>query len=779
MSFSARSASNPTGRGGFAAPKSSASGSNPLGSGASFAWHGTSATTSAFSSNGGSSAFGTRQGGEHSGYGRVGFAGLAPRPSVIGTPGNSSNPFGVQSFGTSRQVPPGQLNEPLNYPGVAPGVFGSGTFTVNTNGDSGQNTGGWFKNPQHGAVNPISNPFQSKPSTGLVSAQNPFAKVAIAAPTTPANPFKPAMINGAESRFHPGVSPFAPGAATVNPFTTAAKVDSQRSPFGRLPSACSSIGSWPSTGSFSNPNPFSGGGVSSNAFAERKSGNAGVSLFQPHHDGKSGEHEAFPTSVTVPGGTWKFHPHSESQVNVCPVTGTTDSAFKIAGGATPFSNNDGASRFKFSAPAATLKFNFAPKVESGFVAPKQLSQIRTPHQSISKVANAGFSFPKTDPVGGAETTSAGIAPPHAGFTFDGCGPRKSLGSRSDADVAAHANFDAGSAPKSTELVPSAQQESLIALPDVNPYGTGSYGAGRVELTVKAALRGEPSVTTDVFSTPKPKCKATPPRANLGLPNHSICTPLKLNRRALDSRNSLRVAAIRSVVHFRGSPYRQTARSSSPSAKKTVKAQVDFSFKSSLFRDSRSKKELVLRSNTAATVANLERPETVESHSLSPISETQEVTAHEFMTRRPLSPLCPTLSNPQFSTIPEYSQLRQMTSEDLAQVHGFAIRSAEYGVIEWPGVTDVRGLNLDEIIHFSEDEVVVYPDNYHAKPVVGMGLNKRAVLQLTHIYPSKQASSEEEIAAFVERLKTRTLHFGGVFLDYAENGGVWKFEVEHF
>uniref|UniRef100_K3X9T9 Peptidase S59 domain-containing protein n=1 Tax=Globisporangium ultimum (strain ATCC 200006 / CBS 805.95 / DAOM BR144) TaxID=431595 RepID=K3X9T9_GLOUD len=355
----------------------------------------------------------------------------------------------------------------------------------------------------------------------------------------------------------------------------------------------------------------------------------------------------------------------------------------------------------------------------------------------------------------------------------------SLGPRTDAAIATRTNFDTGSAPKSTQLALSPQQESLIALPDVDPYGTGSYGAGRVELAVKAALSVKPSATADVFSAPKAKCKASPNRANVGLPNRSICTPLKLNSRAVDSRNSLRVAAIRNVVHFKGSACSQiTPKSTSPGARSSAKAQVDFSFKSSLFRDS-SSKELVLRSNTTTSAANVEQPETVVSHSLSPIPETREVTAHASKTRRPVSSRCPTLSNPQLSTIPEYSQLRQMMSEDLAQVHGFAIRSAEYGVIEWPGVTDVRGLHLDEIVHFSEDEVVVYPDNYHDKPVVGMGLNKRAVLQLAHIYPSEPASSEEKVAAFVERLKTHTLRFGGVFLDYAQNGGVWKFEVEHF
>lgn len=152
----------------------------------------------------------------------------------------------------------------------------------------------------------------------------------------------------------------------------------------------------------------------------------------------------------------------------------------------------------------------------------------------------------------------------------------------------------------------------------------------------------------------------------------------------------------------------------------------------------------------------------------------------------MNPACPILSNPQISTVPELSQLQRMSSEDLAQVDGFAIRSAQFGEIEWPGLTDVRHLNLDEILQFSESEVVVYPDECpNNKPEVGQGLNKRAILRLSHIYPSettRKADDEDAdaaTAAFVERLKKRTVDLRALFLGYEADGGVWKFEVEHF
>lgn len=43
------------------------------------------------------------------------------------------------------------------------------------------------------------------------------------------------------------------------------------------------------------------------------------------------------------------------------------------------------------------------------------------------------------------------------------------------------------------------------------------------------------------------------------------------------------------------------------------------------------------------------------------------------------------------------------------------------------------VNLDEIVHFRNKEVVVYPDETK-KPEVGLGLNKTAEVSLERIWP---------------------------------------------
>lgn len=770
---------------GFAAPtapKSSAPGGNPFGSGASSTWGGTSAATPAFGQNS-----------NPGGYGASLSAGK-PGAGSFGS-GNNSGSFGAGSFGTFGQQPAppfrgwqqdsrsGNSFAPptsaafANSAGFGPragGAFEPGNPGLG--GGFGQNTGGWVNSFHGGAANPTPNPFQSNGFRVPASGSNPFGKVPA---TATGNPFQPVAGNSADSKSHPALSPFGPRAATVNPFSTVASAYSQN----------------PSTGTKSSGNPFQTGstnstvgfpktsgfsGFSNNAFAALGSGNTGAALFQPNHWTSSsggGGHLASPSSAPAPAGAWKFHPPSNpptasSAVQVRqPVSEQPNRAFTAAAFA-PFPNNTG------KGGASSSGFTFTPstfglKAGSSSTAP-QLSRDDPSMQTPSKAIYGCFSYPKVD-----------SKPASVGFSFMGSGNNNAalLNSGSVSDATKPAGFAFRSAAKSTGHVPPSQPESLVALPDVNPYGAGTYGSGRVELTVKAALALEPSTTPETFAPPK--TKASPTRANLGLPNRPICTPSKSNRRVLDSSNAVRVASVRSV-YFKGSPSSPSmVKRCSPTGKNAASAKSDFRFRSSLFQDLSSKKRLVIRSNASTSGSSSASMSKEADRSLSLIPETAATASHGSNMRQPISPVCPVLTNPHYSTVPEYAQLQKMSSEDLAQVHGFAIRSAEYGEIEWPGVTDVRGLNLDEIVQFSESEVVVYPDDCsEAKPVVGKGLNKRAVLRLTHIYPSQPSANEssrneDPTAAFVERLKKRTVRCGAVFLDYAQNGGVWKFEVKHF
>lgn len=397
-----------------------------------------------------------------------------------------------------------------------------------------------------------------------------------------------------------------------------------------------------------------------------------------------------------------------------------------------------------------------------------------PQTQQSKVFSSCFAFPKpaTDAWLGSKKEE-GLR-----FAFK-CGSDWNTTSTSNAGAAPPAGFDVKL--NSAAATPSTEQEpkSLLALPDVNPYGAGSFGSGRLEVAVQAALNFEHAVSersSNFFLSSKPKPKAPVSHTNLGLPTCPInCYQLKTSRRLVGERNSLRVASIRRAMGVRSV---RRGDISNGGEQRAPEAQSEFTFKSSLFQELDSKKDAESASESCGKTK--EDTQEDESVHLEPTLSESEVGNNLPL---PVSPACLVLSNPQISTVPELSQLQRMSSEDLAQVDGFAIRSAEFGEIEWPGLTDVRHLNLDEILQFSESEVVVYPDECPNKPEVGQGLNKRAILRLSHIYPSEtNRRSEDEAAAttaFVERLKKRTADLRALFLGYEAEGGVWTFEVQHF
>jgi hypothetical protein len=63
-----------------------------------------------------------------------------------------------------------------------------------------------------------------------------------------------------------------------------------------------------------------------------------------------------------------------------------------------------------------------------------------------------------------------------------------------------------------------------------------------------------------------------------------------------------------------------------------------------------------------------------------------------------------------------SELRDLSDEDLSKIPEFTIRN-DFGQIKWNGLTDVRNLNLDEIVTISELCSEVYPSNVVKPPEV--------------------------------------------------------------
>ncbi|CAH0482337.1 unnamed protein product [Peronospora belbahrii] len=142
---------------------------------------------------------------------------------------------------------------------------------------------------------------------------------------------------------------------------------------------------------------------------------------------------------------------------------------------------------------------------------------------------------------------------------------------------------------------------------------------------------------------------------------------------------------------------------------------------------------------------------------------------------PASSSCPTLKNNDYYTIPPYERLQVMTDQELSEVDKFTVGCHGLGAVEWIGKTDVRNLDLDELVVFEKKEVIVYKDDAK-KHELGKGLNKPAIVELLGIFPPRKLASPEN---YKERVKQRTQDIGATFLDYSIDKGIWRFRVEHF
>ena len=86
----------------------------------------------------------------------------------------------------------------------------------------------------------------------------------------------------------------------------------------------------------------------------------------------------------------------------------------------------------------------------------------------------------------------------------------------------------------------------------------------------------------------------------------------------------------------------------------------------------------------------------------------------------------------YYTIPSMSELSTMVDpEGNLNVENFTIGRQGYGNIFFPGMTNIKGMNFDDIVFFRHKEVIVYPDD-SKKPELGQGLNKKAQVTLDKV-----------------------------------------------
>jgi len=117
----------------------------------------------------------------------------------------------------------------------------------------------------------------------------------------------------------------------------------------------------------------------------------------------------------------------------------------------------------------------------------------------------------------------------------------------------------------------------------------------------------------------------------------------------------------------------------------------------------------------------------------------------------------------------------MTESELSRVEHFQIGQYGMGSVTWPGLSDVRYLNIDEIIIFKKGSVTLFPDE-DLKPPEGTGLNKTAIIELS-VKPKNSELAKKYESRYVSEMKKLTENNGAEFLSYDLE--TWRFRVEHF
>ena len=145
-----------------------------------------------------------------------------------------------------------------------------------------------------------------------------------------------------------------------------------------------------------------------------------------------------------------------------------------------------------------------------------------------------------------------------------------------------------------------------------------------------------------------------------------------------------------------------------------------------------------------------------------------------------------LKRSQYYTLPKFSELANITDKNGdCIVENFVIGRAGYGNIFFPGMTNIAGMNFDELVIFRHKEVFVYPDD-NLKPILGEGLNKKAQVTLDKVWPIDKTlqnpiKSPEKLGDmnYEEKLRKACIKMGAQFVEYRPETGSWVFKVDHF
>lgn len=161
-----------------------------------------------------------------------------------------------------------------------------------------------------------------------------------------------------------------------------------------------------------------------------------------------------------------------------------------------------------------------------------------------------------------------------------------------------------------------------------------------------------------------------------------------------------------------------------------------------------------------------------------VSENIVTSSSEIM--RDILHCLPILNSSDYYMKPSLEELLTQELRDpgyCSRVPDFTIGRFGYGSVRYLKNTDVRGLNLEEIVKIRKHEIIVYNDEID-KPAVGQGLNKEAEVVL--ILDSRSLKSKEcQGNDLLSKLKQSAERQGAQFISFDPVTGEWRFLVEHF
>lgn len=143
-------------------------------------------------------------------------------------------------------------------------------------------------------------------------------------------------------------------------------------------------------------------------------------------------------------------------------------------------------------------------------------------------------------------------------------------------------------------------------------------------------------------------------------------------------------------------------------------------------------------------------------------------------------ILPILRSSDYYTEPSLQKLAELERVNpgcCKKIRDFTVGRVGFGSVKFLGETDVRGLDLVEIVKFNRHEVVVYEDE-SSKPPVGEGLNKPAVVTLYLTFETS-GFDRYRFCKVVDRLRASADRQGAEFISYDPSSGEWRFSVRHF